>query len=155
MKQNKQRGDDYSNGLYVGTTTAGVEWIARENRTGSLAANFAKLCARFDDRDVVRFSKIRSEQVILAAEMELESGSESGRLDPATITIGATFIEAPRSFFQDLAEVITELADDWQHGDRSIAQECFSADLADGFVEAAGKRTAKSLRRWARRFEAV
>tara|TARA_R110002153_G_scaffold5377_1_gene25187 strand:+ start:1250 stop:1732 length:483 start_codon:yes stop_codon:yes gene_type:complete len=153
------RGDVTScNGIYVGTTTSGTEWVARANRTGSLEENFVKLCERFDQRNlgrVVRVRKISSEQVIELAEMDLESGAESGRLDASKIKIGATFIEAPRSFFLDLADSVSERAEDWAAGDRSIAHECFSTDLDSRFVEAAGQRTAKSLRKWSKKFEGV
>ena len=158
MKNTNQRGDTYSDGLYVGTTTSGSEWVARANRSGSLEENFEKLVARFDQLEggrIVRLSGIRSEQVIELAENDLESGSEVDRLDPSQFKIGATFIEAPRSFFQDLADSIRERADDWAAGDRSVAHECFSRDLDSRFVEAAGQRTAKSLRRWAARCEAI
>lgn len=43
-----RRGQRHAGGLYVGTTAAGVVWVARKNATYSESEAFAVMCARFD-----------------------------------------------------------------------------------------------------------
>lgn len=141
------RGARYSSGLYVGTTPAGTEWVARANRSGSEVENFAHLCERFDSRygaRLVKLTGIRSQNVLTAAERLAETRD-------AKVT--ATTIEASADFFADLATDLRLDADEWAAGSRSIAEECFSQDMDFRFEEAANKRVAKALRRWAAKCE--
>lgn len=144
-----KRGDNYEGGLYVGTTKAGVEWVARANRSGSAEENFAKLCERFDATQTRKVTGIRSQNVIEIAERLHAGDVENSRIEARRTKITATTITAPRSFMIDLADQVRDLANDYACGDRTVAENCYNVDLDWKTEEAFNKRIAKSLRRWA------
>ena len=43
-----KRGQRYAGGIFVGTTPAGVEWVARKTPRLTEAGAFMLLCERFD-----------------------------------------------------------------------------------------------------------
>lgn len=43
-----RRGQRYAGGIFVGTTPAGVEWVARKTTRLTEAGAFLLLCERFD-----------------------------------------------------------------------------------------------------------
>lgn len=145
-----QRGARYEGGIYVGTTKSGVEWVARATRTQTEAEAFAFLCARFDRLEKPALGKLTKvpQSVIECAEDLAEAGAEAFRGYHAKVT--PTTITARLSFFADLAEDLRELAKQREMGELGMAQRALS-DVDPRFAEAADKRFAKSLRKWAKR----
>jgi hypothetical protein len=148
-----QRGDATPcGGIYVGRTSVGCDWVARPTARHTIEESFAIMCVNFDEMETRKVTGIRSEKVIELAELLQDNDSQCNvgtRPRRATrTTITRTTIEAPRSFFQDLAYDLLCEADRW--GDeRTIAEANY--DIQPEFVEAADRRIADSLRRWSYR----
>ena len=156
MKQAQyNRGDVFQNGLYVGTTEAGVEWVARATRTLTLEEAFQRMCERFDQRrKPVRVIRIRKFTSSLAQEVAAFTNlvrQENGLT--GMVAMGATYIEADVDFLTYLAQDLRERADEEEDG-YAMAQRS-TCECSDEFWEAAGKRLATSLRKVAQRIERV
>lgn len=149
MENTKQlkRGDNLEGGLYVGTTKAGVQWVAYDEE------RFAAMCDRFDQTQTVKLTGVRGGTMMQVAEYLHQADQENGNPEARRTKITATTITAPRSFMVELAERLREEAEQWACGSRTIAENCFSTDMDWRFEEAANLRLAKSLKRWAAKIE--
>lgn len=150
----KTRGERYAGGIYVGTTAAGVAWVARATRTQTEAEAFAFLCKRFDKLEARHGRKLVRvpQSVVEVAEDIVEAARESGRGYEYRAKVTATTVAGRPALFADIAAELRCLADQREAGEMGMAQRA-TCEVDWRFAEATDKRFAKAMRKWAAKCE--
>lgn len=149
MTTTLKRGDRYADGLYVGTTKAGVEWVARKNAIQSEKEAFDAMCERFDASHTVlryRMAHIPTTVMNIAQDCAF-NGAEAGVDYCQSVEFKNTCLTAERDFFVDLIDFLMDHAKELACGNATV-NECMENRA---LAEAADRNMAKCLRKWAAR----